>query len=380
MSTNNFPNNSWYTAGWSNELSDDKPLKRKLLGNELVLFRDKDGKVAALDAMCPHRGADLGIGRVVDGNVQCPFHGWQFNGEGNCVVIPSQCASKRTPKSAVVKKYHLIEQQNILWIWYGDEEPKDSKPPYYDFLEEDYGRGMRRVQDIPMFVDGPYISVVENAIDNTHPPFIHPGTLAGEPEKVAEQFIKFDEDMRGYWGQLDPKDSIHDEVMGTEGMLGFSRRLLGVTKLNREECYFRFDLGSVVYFYDKFESGHEQVALFMVTPADDTSAWFFGEHVRSFAKNSMIDYVIKKWARELNREDGEHVAMMLSSSQAHGITKPVSVVADRPAMAFRRIYFKSLRERVAHHAEDRIQVKTIDSVEPKKESKDIKETREAEIA
>jgi hypothetical protein len=115
-----------------------------------------------------------------------------------------------------------------------------------------------------------------------------------------------------------------------------------VTRLDREKCYFRFDLGGVVFFYDKFVSGHEQVALFMVTPADDTHSWFFGEHVRSFAKNPLVDYVIKKWARQLNAEDVNHVELMLSSKQAHGIKGPVSVIADTPALAFRRVFFKNM--------------------------------------
>jgi phenylpropionate dioxygenase-like ring-hydroxylating dioxygenase large terminal subunit len=292
MSTKKFPTQAWYAAGWSHEFSDKQPLKRRIVGSDLVFFRDAEGKIVALDAMCPHRGADLGIGIVVNGNIQCPCHGWQFNSGGKCVVVPSQCPSKKMPPKAQVRPYTVVESQGIIWIWPDISPPGAVKVPYYDFLEADYGLGMRRVRDIPIFAAAPFVSVVENAIDNTHPPFIHPGTLAGEPEMVVHQTIRFDNDMRGYWGQLDPSDQVHDTVDGTEGLLGMSRRLLGVTKLDREKCYFRFDLGGVVYFYDKFVSGHEQIALFMVTPADDTHSWFFGEHVRSFAKNALVDYVV----------------------------------------------------------------------------------------
>lgn len=342
MSVKNFPTRAWYSAGWSDEVTINKLLKRKIVGNEIVFFRDLDSKIVALDSMCPHRGADLSRGNVINGNIQCPFHGWQFNGAGKCVAIPSQCPSKKIPQKAVAKSYHVVEHQGIVWIWPGDSPPGNIQPPSYDWLEPNYGRGMRRVRDIPIFAAAPFLSVVENAIDNTHPPFIHPGTLAGEPQRVVEQSIRFDDDMRGYWGQLDPFDKIHDEVKGTEGLLGLSRRILGVTKLDREKCYFRFDLGGVVYFYDKFISGHEQVALFMVTPADDTHSWFFGEHVRSFAKYPLVDYLIKKWARQLNDEDIKHVELMLSSKQAHGLKNPVSVVADKPALAFRRVFFHNM--------------------------------------
>ncbi|KAA1160211.1 hypothetical protein EU508_10715 [Pseudoalteromonas fuliginea] len=342
MDNKKFPTKAWYAAGWSHEINNELPLKRKILGSQIIFFRDLENKVVALDAMCPHRGADLGIGKVVNGNIQCPFHGWEFNGAGKCAAIPSQCPSKNIPNNAKVNSYHVVESQGIIWIWGEKTAPSDPNPPHYYFLEEDYGRGMRRVRDIPIFANAPFLSVVENAIDNTHPPFIHPGTLAGEPPRVADQVIRYDDDMRGYWGQLDPSDPIHDDVKGTEGMLGLSRRLLGVTRLDREKCYFRFDLGGVVYFYDRFVSGHEQVALFMVTPADDTQSWFFGEHVRSFAKNALVDYIIKKWVRQLNGEDVEHVELMLSSQQTYGIDKPVSVIADRPALAFRRVFFRNI--------------------------------------
>jgi phenylpropionate dioxygenase-like ring-hydroxylating dioxygenase large terminal subunit len=342
MGENEFPTKAWYSAGWSHEYSRSMPRKRRIVGYDIVFFRNLEGRIVALDAMCPHRGADLSIGTVVNGNIQCPFHGWQFNGQGRCVAIPSQCPSKKIPSKAAVKSYHVVESQGIIWIWPDAVLPEDARPPHYDWLEEDYGLGMRRVRDIPIFANAPFVSVVENAIDNTHPPFIHPGTLAGEPQRVVEQSIRFDPDMRGYWGQLDPSDKIHDNVKGTEGLLGLSRRLMGVTRLDREKCYFRFDLGGVVYFYDKFVSGHEQVALFMVTPADDTHSWFFGEHVRSFAKNPLVDHIIKKWARQLNAEDVNHVELMLSSRQAHGIKGPVSVVADAPALAFRRVFFKNI--------------------------------------
>jgi phenylpropionate dioxygenase-like ring-hydroxylating dioxygenase large terminal subunit len=342
MSENKFPTKAWYSAGWSHEFNRYKPLRRRIVDHDIVFFRGFEGRIIALDAMCPHRGADLGIGIVINDNIQCPLHGWQFNGHGKCVAIPSQCPSKKIPSKAEVKSYHVVESQGIIWIWPDDAQPKNAHPPYYEWLEEDYGLGMRRVRDIPILANAPFVSVVENAIDNTHPPFIHPGTLAGEPQRVAEQNIRFDPDMQGYWGQLDPSNRIHDSVEGTEGMLGLSRRLLGVTRLDREKCYFRFDLGGVVFFYDKFVSGHEQVALFMVTPADDTHSWFFGEHVRSFAKNPLVDYVIKKWARQLNSEDINHVELMLSSKQANGIKEPVSVVADTPALAFRRVFFKNM--------------------------------------
>lgn len=337
-----FPTKVWYSAGWSHELGAHAPLKRKIADKDLVLFRDAGGHLAAIDALCPHRGADLGLGKICNGHVQCPFHGWEFDRQGACVKVPSQHADQKIPKLATVRAYEVVEQQRMLWVWVDEEKSAGRTPPFYDFLEPDYGRGMRRAMDIAVLANAPFVSVVENAIDNTHPPFIHPGTLAGEPAYVANQTIAFDDDMRGYRGQLDPDDPVHTIVEGTDGLLGLNRRILGVTKLDRKKCYFRFDLGGVVYFYDQFESGHEQIGFVAVTPADETHSWFFGEHVRSFGKNRLLDAVIRKWMRKLNGEDVWHVEKLMSSRQAHGLDNPVSVVADTPSLAFRKIFFNAL--------------------------------------
>lgn len=76
-----FARRTWYYGGWSHELGD-KPFSRRLLGEQVPLFRDGAGTAHAIGALCPQRGTDLGQGRVVDGAVGCPFHGWRYNGEG----------------------------------------------------------------------------------------------------------------------------------------------------------------------------------------------------------------------------------------------------------------------------------------------------------
>src|SRR5262245_52565986 len=76
-----FVKRAWYAAGLSRELRE-KPLYRELLGEHVALFRDSGGKARAISALCPHRGANLGAGKVAGDTLQCPFHGWRFNGEG----------------------------------------------------------------------------------------------------------------------------------------------------------------------------------------------------------------------------------------------------------------------------------------------------------
>jgi phenylpropionate dioxygenase-like ring-hydroxylating dioxygenase large terminal subunit len=81
--------NLWYVAEWSDTVVKE-PVRVKMLGQQFVLFRDETGKVHCLADTCLHRGGSLSRGRVTDGNVTCPYHGWQYNGDGRCVVIPSE--------------------------------------------------------------------------------------------------------------------------------------------------------------------------------------------------------------------------------------------------------------------------------------------------
>jgi phenylpropionate dioxygenase-like ring-hydroxylating dioxygenase large terminal subunit len=88
--------NFWYAAAQGQELSD-KPLKRRLLGQDFVLFRDTKGVAHCLSNTCTHRGGSLGDGKVKGDCVQCPYHGWQFDGDGRCTKIPSLGPNAKIP-------------------------------------------------------------------------------------------------------------------------------------------------------------------------------------------------------------------------------------------------------------------------------------------
>ena len=82
----------WYIAAEARELGT-KPLTRTILGERLVLFRDGEGRPAALIDRCAHRNMALSRGRVSRGAIECPYHGWRYRGDGRCVAIPSSSSS-----------------------------------------------------------------------------------------------------------------------------------------------------------------------------------------------------------------------------------------------------------------------------------------------
>lgn len=110
---------SWYIAMSSKDLKK-KPLKIELFGQSLVAWRDEKGHPVIMELYCPHLGASLAMGKVVDGCIQCPFHHWRFDDSGECVSAP---ALDRIPSTAHQTTYTTIERYGYIWVWYGSETP-----------------------------------------------------------------------------------------------------------------------------------------------------------------------------------------------------------------------------------------------------------------
>jgi len=114
--------NGWYVAAWADELTADKPVARTICNNPVVLFRTAEGKPAALLDRCCHRAAPLHLGRVVEGGIECGYHGMVFNAAGKCVAIPAQ---ETIPGGAKVRSYPTVERNRLIWIWTGDPAQAD---------------------------------------------------------------------------------------------------------------------------------------------------------------------------------------------------------------------------------------------------------------
>lgn len=170
------PKNAWYVAAWSDECNETI-LARTLLGKNTVIFRDKGGVVHALEDRCPHRGVPLSCGRVIDGNIQCGYHGMTFNGEGKCVSIP---AMDRIPQVINVLRYPVIEQDGLIWIWLGSPELVNERaaPPRWEFHDPETGWPYRKNT---FHIKCNSQLVIDNLMDLTHLPFVHGKTIGTNP-------------------------------------------------------------------------------------------------------------------------------------------------------------------------------------------------------
>lgn len=118
---------AWQVIALSSEIDQQRPLARHQLADEYVLFRNQDNKVCALEDRCVHRRAPLSLGRITDqGTIQCPYHGWTYEGEhGLCVQIPNLSDSEKTP-SYQTRSFNTREEHGLVYLWQGESPPENS--------------------------------------------------------------------------------------------------------------------------------------------------------------------------------------------------------------------------------------------------------------
>ena len=160
--------NLWYVAQQSDAVSD-RPVHVRLLGQDLVLFRDTLRKIVCLSDVCIHRGASLSRGQVVDGCVECPYHGWRYSADGRVAKIPAE-PDTRIPARARIDSYPAVERYGWIWVFIGDL-PEAERPPIPAMPEFDdpeirwiYGEWNWKAN---------YNRVIENGLDFAHAPFVH---------------------------------------------------------------------------------------------------------------------------------------------------------------------------------------------------------------
>ncbi|QEH79997.1 aromatic ring-hydroxylating dioxygenase subunit alpha [Sphingomonas sp. C8-2] len=168
-----FVRNCWYVALWSEDLHSGAIENRIILSEPIVFYRDQRGQPVALFDICPHRFAPLSKGRLLPGGgIACGYHGLEFGADGICIRNPH---GDRIPNRAQVKRYPLVEQDSLIWIWMGDQTPDPTLIPRYDFLDPVNGYTVTNRETLTMPCD--YRLIVDNLLDLSHINFLHDGIL-----------------------------------------------------------------------------------------------------------------------------------------------------------------------------------------------------------
>jgi phthalate 4,5-dioxygenase oxygenase subunit len=160
--------NYWQPVALVDELQDPRPARPvRLLGQDLVLFKDEQGRVGLLDRQCPHRAADLAFGRLEDGGLRCLFHGWLFDVAGRCLETPAEPEGSRMCEHIRQPAYPVVEKNGIYFAWLGNGEP--AAFPHFDcFVAPDaYTFAFKG------HFDCNWLQALEVGIDPAHASFLH---------------------------------------------------------------------------------------------------------------------------------------------------------------------------------------------------------------
>lgn len=203
--------NAWYVAGWADDLGAD-PQAKVFLEEPVALFRGEDGVAQAIGGRCPHRFAPLGDGVVVEGALQCPYHGLRFDSDGRCVFSPHPGG---TVPRASVPAYPLVERHGLLWIWMGDPARADAAViPDFAWLTDpawDVVRGAT-------CAEGHYELYSDNILDLSHANFVHPALVAGAFTEGVRRFWQDGETVHAHYAHADDFLSVGiSAVLGTAG-------------------------------------------------------------------------------------------------------------------------------------------------------------------
>jgi phthalate 4,5-dioxygenase len=172
----------WLPAALSEELAenDGDPVAVRLLGEDLVAFRDTEGRIGLLDERCPHRLASMIIGRNEGCGLTCVYHGWKFDVDGNCVDMPTEPDGYGFKERIKMRSYPTHEAGGIVWAYLG---PPELQPPFPAFGWTSQPTNQRGI--VKVGIRANFVQAVEGSIDSAHSWFLHRGSSRDWAKRFA---------------------------------------------------------------------------------------------------------------------------------------------------------------------------------------------------
>ena len=265
----------WIPALLSAELpeADGAPVRVRLLGEDLVAFRDSNGAIGLLEAGCPHRRAELFFGRNEECGLRCVYHGWKFDTSGRCVDMPSEPAESNFKDKVRVRDYPTHESGGLVWTYMG---PPEQQTPFRDFGTEALGREQWQAGKQLSYCN--WVQSMEGNLDTSHISWLHSDLQPVEPD---------DTDRPGYPSQpmstlirrLDraPRLAVHDTPYGFR-YAGIRTTPAGHTHVRITDFALPF-----MTFVSALPVGG---SCGMFVPIDDENCWRYQVTVQPFAGSS----------------------------------------------------------------------------------------------
>lgn len=187
--------NQWYAIAETKEIKPGKLTPLRRVGENLVLWRDNAGQLACMLDLCPHRGAALSGGKIVNGCIECPFHGFQYDREGQGKYIPANGIKAPVPQVFRVQTHTVREEHGFVWLWYGEKRESYPPLPFFDDLDDSFVYG-----SVAVHWRSHYTRSIENQLDVSHLPFVHKNTIGrGNRTLVNGPYVTLENDTISVW-------------------------------------------------------------------------------------------------------------------------------------------------------------------------------------
>ena len=309
----------WYPIALTEDIAPG-PVGIQVLGRRYVLWRSDDGSLIAAPDRCPHREAPLSKGHMVDGCLECPYHGWRFGSGGRCQLVPSSPLGTPVPPKAHLSTVSVVERYGLVWLCPGKplgpipEIPQEANPEF------------RRLNTPFQQWAVSATRITDNFMDFSHFPFVHTATFGIAQETVIPP-LEMGELPDGYRGYV---YEVNADNTSDEGQT--------VTGLDADVLHRRMTTGYVLPFSVRstiaYESGLEHILLLLTTPMDDVNS-LFNFVVWRNDDFSVPGEEIMKFDLAIGAED-KAMLEKLEGVLPMDLTATVSVQSDRPSVDWRR--------------------------------------------
>jgi phenylpropionate dioxygenase-like ring-hydroxylating dioxygenase large terminal subunit len=300
----------WHVVAWSKDIPEGAPVPVRLLGENMVLWRT-GGKVMAWQDLCVHRGSKLSLGRVENDTLICPYHGWTYNEDAQCVRMPAH-PDQTPPAKARVKTYHAVERYGAVWVCPG--EPLRDVPP----LEEWEMPGFRVVPcgPYPIRASGP--RAIENFLDVAHFPFVHEGLLGDESHTEINDY-----------------EVITDENGVTAENITVWQPNPDGTGIGADVSYTYRVYRALTAYFEKTTSGPRFSILFNVSPVEQVQSVGYMWVCMNYG-HDMPDEEVRGFQDEVFAQDLPIVESQWPERLPLDLQAELHLRSDRTAIAYRR--------------------------------------------
>lgn len=247
---------------------DCPPIRVRLLGEDLIAFRDTNGRLGLLDRFCPHRRVDLFFGRNEECGLRCVYHGWKFDVDGNVMDMPAEPANSPLRDEVKIKSYPIMEWGGLIWAYLGDKAHMPPKPPELEWglVPASHRHIGKRLQE-NNFAQG-----VEGGIDSSHVGILHSlldPSKAGLPFRQRQQAI--DPKVKYLASDTAPRFFVRQTPYGLR---------IGARRIASDSEYYWRVTQFLAPFYTMIARRDESgpIAGHAWTPIDDYNTWTFTMH------------------------------------------------------------------------------------------------------